>query len=105
MAMASISIAAISTGVEQTADGATPIASTTTITLAESASAVNGETPSLDPRGAGKYKHIYATHATARPSTLSHDAISTPSFIGFRNLMVLVLSALPPIVHPYLEES
>ena len=45
-----------------------------------------------DVQGSDKYKHIYATHATSRPSTLSHDAISTPSFIGFRNLMVIVLS-------------
>ncbi|KAI5821019.1 MBOAT, membrane-bound O-acyltransferase family-domain-containing protein [Pyronema omphalodes] len=41
--------------------------------------------------GTDKYKHIFAIHAKARPSTLSHDSIATPSFIGFRNLMVLVL--------------
>ncbi|KAF8241387.1 hypothetical protein K440DRAFT_572751 [Wilcoxina mikolae CBS 423.85] len=38
-----------------------------------------------------KYIHIYATHAKSRSSTLSHDAICTPSFIGFRNLMVILL--------------
>jgi hypothetical protein len=43
-------------------------------------------------QGSDKYKHIFAIHSIARPSTLSHDAHATPSFIGFRNLMVLVLS-------------
>jgi diacylglycerol O-acyltransferase-1 len=43
-------------------------------------------------QGSDKYKHIFAIHSIARPSTLSHDAQATPSFIGFRNLMVLVLS-------------
>ncbi|KAI0007833.1 MBOAT, membrane-bound O-acyltransferase family-domain-containing protein [Xylariaceae sp. FL0662B] len=38
-----------------------------------------------------KYRHITAVHSQSRPSTLSHDAGVTPSFIGFRNLMVIVL--------------
>jgi len=45
-----------------------------------------------DAQGHDKYKHIYAIHAKCRTSTLSHDAMCTPSFIGFRNLMVIVLS-------------
>ncbi|KAH8160765.1 hypothetical protein CIB48_g7481 [Xylaria polymorpha] len=37
------------------------------------------------------YRHVAAVHAKARPSTLSHDTEASPSFIGFRNLMVIVL--------------
>lgn len=39
-----------------------------------------------------KYKHIFAIHSEPRTSCLSHDTPVTPSFLGFRNLMVLVLS-------------
>jgi diacylglycerol O-acyltransferase 1 len=45
----------------------------------------------VDPKFVNKYKHIFAIHAATRTSCLSHDAQQTPSFIGFRNLMVLVL--------------
>lgn len=38
-----------------------------------------------------KYKHVEALHSMARPSYLSHDSIQSPSFIGFRNLLVLVV--------------
>lgn len=40
---------------------------------------------------APKYRHISAVHAQTRPSCLSHDSNVAPSFIGFRNLMVIVL--------------
>lgn len=42
-----------------------------------------------------KYRHTVAVHSITRPSTLSHDAAETPSFIGFRNLGLIVLSRLP----------
>jgi len=38
-----------------------------------------------------KYRHVAAIHSQARPSTLSHDTQVSPSFVGFRNLMVIVL--------------
>ncbi|KAI1331251.1 diacylglycerol O-acyltransferase [Xylariaceae sp. FL0255] len=38
-----------------------------------------------------KYRHVAAIHSKARPSTLSHDTQASPSFVGFRNLMVIVL--------------
>ena len=41
-----------------------------------------------------KYRHVAAVHSQSRPSCLSHDAVQTPSFIGFRNLMVIVLGEL-----------
>lgn len=39
-----------------------------------------------------KYRHVAAVHSIPRTSCLSHDSESTPSFLGFRNLMVIVLS-------------
>lgn len=39
-----------------------------------------------------KYKHIAALHRESRSSVLSHDSKETPSFLGFRNLMVLTIS-------------
>ncbi|PGH13424.1 hypothetical protein AJ79_03703 [Helicocarpus griseus UAMH5409] len=38
-----------------------------------------------------KYRHIAAYHSKPRTSCLSRDAEFTPSFFGFRNLMVIVL--------------
>lgn len=38
-----------------------------------------------------KYRHVAALHAAARPSCLSHESPETPSFLGFRNLMVLTI--------------
>ncbi|KAL2257549.1 hypothetical protein VTK26DRAFT_9499 [Humicola hyalothermophila] len=38
-----------------------------------------------------KYRHLEAVHSESRPSCLSHDTPETPSFVGFRNLMVIVL--------------
>jgi diacylglycerol O-acyltransferase-1 len=45
-----------------------------------------------------KYRHVAAVHSDTRPSTLSHDAPATPSFLGFRNLMVIVLGEYDPCV-------
>ena len=41
-----------------------------------------------------KYRHVAAVHSKVRPSCLSHDSHAAPSFIGFRNLMVIVLGKL-----------
>jgi len=38
-----------------------------------------------------KYKHVFAVHSSQKISCLSSDATDTPSFAGFRNLLVLVL--------------
>lgn len=40
-----------------------------------------------------KYRHTAAVHTKSRPSTLSHDTTETPSFLGFRNLGIIVLIA------------
>lgn len=39
-----------------------------------------------------KYRHIAAVHSSGRTSYFSRGAEITPSFLGFRNLMVIVLS-------------
>lgn len=38
-----------------------------------------------------EFKHTFAVHSAGRTSCLSHDAQTVPSFLGFRNLMALVL--------------
>lgn len=43
---------------------------------------------------ATKYRHIVAVHSKQRASCLSHDSEAAPSFLGFRNLMVIVLGKL-----------
>jgi diacylglycerol O-acyltransferase-1 len=47
-----------------------------------------------------KYRHVFATHSLTRKSCLSQDSESSPSFVGFRNLMVLVLSAHSQLAMP-----
>jgi diacylglycerol O-acyltransferase-1 len=46
---------------------------------------------SIGKKRHSKYRHVAAYHAQLRHSSLSRDADVTPSFLGFRNLMVLVL--------------
>ena len=46
----------------------------------------------LQTRMKRKYRHVAAVHSSPKTSCLSHDSETTPSFLGFRNLMVLVLS-------------
>lgn len=41
-----------------------------------------------------KYRHVAAAHKEARTSCLSHDSTASPSFLGFRNLMIIVLGML-----------
>jgi hypothetical protein len=41
-----------------------------------------------------KYRHVAAYHSKLQHSSLSRDAEATPSFLGFRNLMVLVLGRI-----------
>ena len=41
-----------------------------------------------------KYRHVAAVHSKPRTSCLSHDSEASPSFLGFRNLMVIVLGML-----------
>ena len=45
-----------------------------------------------------KYRHVEAVHSESKPSCLSHDTTETPSFIGFRNLMVIVLGMLSNMI-------
>jgi len=38
-----------------------------------------------------KYRHVAAIHSQSKPSCLSHDTTESPSFLGFRNLVVIML--------------
>ncbi|KAI9789661.1 MAG: hypothetical protein M1833_002278 [Piccolia ochrophora] len=38
-----------------------------------------------------RYRHVAAVHSRPKASCLSHDRETVPSFLGFRNLMVIVL--------------
>lgn len=41
-----------------------------------------------------KYRHVEAYHSKLRHSSLSRDSGTTTSFLGFRNLMVIVLGRI-----------
>lgn len=58
----------------------------------DSSSDAKRDTEELKKALLRKYRHTVAVHSKVRPSTLSHDASQTPSFIGFRNLGLIVLS-------------
>ena len=49
------------------------------------------ESPSKAKSRPSKYRHVTAVHSKQRTSVLSHESDGSPSFLGFRNLMVIVL--------------
>ncbi|KAL6404038.1 diacylglycerol O-acyltransferase [Ilyonectria robusta] len=51
----------------------------------------NGAATKQTEKPSQKYRHVAAVHSKTRPSCLSHDSDTAPSFLGFRNLMVIVL--------------
>ncbi len=50
-----------------------------------------GQAPNGKPIERTPYRHLAAVHSIPRTSCLSHDTTVTPSFLGFRNLMVIML--------------
>jgi diacylglycerol O-acyltransferase-1 len=50
-----------------------------------------GSAPRHDKGYRSRYRHVSATHQTPKTSCLSHESTVTPSFLGFRNLMVMLL--------------
>ncbi|PSR94231.1 MBOAT, membrane-bound O-acyltransferase family-domain-containing protein [Coniella lustricola] len=60
---------------------------------ASDGSSIPSGNKSPKPALSKKYRHIAAIHCASQPSTLSHDAAATPSFLGFRNLGLIVLIA------------
>lgn len=42
----------------------------------------------------GKYRHVEAYHSELRHSSLGRDSGTTTNFLGFRNLMVIVLGRI-----------
>ena len=66
--------------------------------LATSETIIKGPSGSVDaPEHVHvNYRHVAAVHSRSRTSCLSSDSDQTPSFLGFRNLMVIVLSKPTP---------
>lgn len=63
------------------------------------ANSANGDThdePRSLPKKRSKYRHIAAYHSKLQHSSLSREADVLPNFLGFRNLMVLVLGMIDP---------
>lgn len=63
------------------------------------ANSANGDThdePRSPPKKRSKYRHIAAYHSKLQHSSLSREADVLPNFLGFRNLMVLVLGMIDP---------
>lgn len=60
---------------------------------AEAAEKSNGhQVQSKTRKPKRKYNHLFAIHSKSKASCLSsQDATETPSYVGFRNLMVLML--------------
>ena len=52
-----------------------------------------------------KYRHVAAVHSKPRTSCLSHDSQVSPSFLGFRNLMVIVLGIVTTSEAPGIESN
>lgn len=48
-------------------------------------------TPTRDSRSSKRYKHAFAVHSVDRASLFSQDAPTSPSSLGFRNLMGLII--------------
>ncbi|KAF2150670.1 diacylglycerol O-acyltransferase [Myriangium duriaei CBS 260.36] len=69
------------------------MATETHIATATSRDTPNGTVKSVpsSPTDRPLYRHVFAVHSTSRTSCLSHDSTASPSFLGFRNLMALVL--------------
>lgn len=73
-------------------DGVTRRAGTTTKTSSQENGAVEADLREQLRRSfRRKYRHVEAVHSVSQPSCLSHDTTETPSFLGFRNLMVIML--------------
>ena len=56
-----------------------------------SAANKDGPKSANKPVKRSKYRHVEAYHSKLRHSSLSRDSGATTSFLGFRNLMVIVL--------------
>jgi diacylglycerol O-acyltransferase-1 len=63
---------------------------------ANSANGVVHDGPTIPSKKRSKYRHVAAYHSKLQHSSLSREADVLPNFLGFRNLMVLVLGTNRP---------
>ncbi|KAH8695997.1 putative diacylglycerol O-acyltransferase [Talaromyces proteolyticus] len=90
--MASLIETAVSTSVDVPSidiNGHSKSTSSSKAAKTSPAESLTTKTPGRSVRS--KYRHIAAYHSELRTSCLSRDSTVNPSFIGFRNLMVIVL--------------
>lgn len=81
----------------------TQVISNRDIHAREVATRVDGRPdPRHPPR---KYSHLLAVHSKARSSCLGHESENVPSFLGFRNLMVLALGEDYLVFHLYISKQ
>ncbi|KAI1928340.1 hypothetical protein LOZ53_004420 [Ophidiomyces ophidiicola] len=88
MALVNPAAPAASSGSE---DSLTPQTSSEGETFSRDPSADDSEKPPPEAKQRSKYLHVAAYHSIVRPSCLSRESNTPPSFFGFRNLMVIVL--------------
>jgi diacylglycerol O-acyltransferase 1 len=82
------------TGADVPADGPTPLRRSGVSHVNHNTNGFSAPQPLAQirtPYAKKKYRHVAAAHRGARPSCLSHDSDASPSFLGFRNLMIIVL--------------
>jgi diacylglycerol O-acyltransferase-1 len=82
------------TGADVPADGPAPLRRPGTSHVNHSTNGYSTPQPLVQirtPYAKKKYRHVAAAHLAARTSCLSHDSDASPSFLGFRNLMIIVL--------------
>ena len=84
-----------------TDDGSTASRSTNGTVQASRSTGTDASPSTTARRAQAKYGHIAAVHCEPRTSCLSHESEASPSFLGFRNLMVLVLSVFSPNVRTW----
>jgi diacylglycerol O-acyltransferase-1 len=82
------------TGADVPADGPAPLRRSGTSHVNHNSNGFSAPKPLAQiriPYAKKKYRHVAAAHREAHPSWLSHDSDASPSFLGFRNLMIIVL--------------
>jgi diacylglycerol O-acyltransferase-1 len=91
--MATITHTAKVTGADVPADGPAPLrrSGTSHVNHTNGFSTPQPLSQIRTPYAKRKYRHVAAVHREAHPSCLSHDSNASPSFLGFRNLMIIVL--------------
>jgi diacylglycerol O-acyltransferase 1 len=82
---------AVTTAIDLVGTGASKINGSLRAVPAQKASSPQKQFEQERQKLKKKYRHVAVLHSKSQSSCLSHEATVSPSFLGFRNLMVLVL--------------